>query len=219
MTDELLEEQVRYYRARAPEYDATSRPPGDPFASIANGAMRDLARLGPVRRAIELGAGTGEYTRRLAEMAEDVVAVDTSPEMLDLNAAKVHRSNVRRVVADAFQWQPDHRADLVMFGALLSHIPRSRFDAFWDAVDRMLAPGGRVFVFDESQRGLSPEERVGGGDPDVAVRTLEDGRRFRIVKILWDVGELEARLATIGWHAELTLEDPFYWGTVERAPG
>ena len=31
--DALLAEQVRYYRERAPEYDATSRPEGDPYAA------------------------------------------------------------------------------------------------------------------------------------------------------------------------------------------
>ena len=51
----------------------------------------------------------------------------------------------------------------------------------------------------------------------MVVRTLEDGRRFRIVKVLWDPAELEARLAAIVWRARLVRADPFYWGTVERA--
>ena len=215
MTDDLLLEQVDYYRARAPEYDATSRPPGDPFADLTAVAMGDLRALGPVDRAIELGAGTGQFTALLAEIAAEVIAVDSAPEMLALNAAKVRAPNVERVVGDVFEWRPTERADLVMFGALLSHVPDDRFGAFWAAVGDMLRPGGRAFIFDESIGGLSPEEWT--GEAGVVVRTLEDGRRFRIVKVLWDPAELEARLASIGWRARLVRADPFYWGTVERA--
>ena len=214
MTDELLREQVDYYRARAPEYDATSRSPDDPYADLTAEAMAELRALGPVARAIELGAGTGQFTALLAEIATEVVAVDSSPEMLALNAEKVPAANVRREAADVFRWRPDTTADLVMFGALLSHIPADRFDAFWSRVDAMLASGGKVFLFDESIRGLSPEEWT--GQTGVSVRTLGDGRRFRIVKVLWDHVALEARLATIGWRARLVRRDPFYWGTVER---
>ena len=49
------------------------------------------------------------------------------------------------------------------------------------------------------------------------IRTLTDGRRFRIIKVLWDPPELAARLAGLGWQATFTREDPFFWGTVRRA--
>ncbi len=60
--DEPIAEQIRYYRARAPEYDATSRASGDPLRVIVDEAADALLRLGPVGRAIELGAGTGQFT-------------------------------------------------------------------------------------------------------------------------------------------------------------
>ena len=219
MTDELLREQIRYYRARAPEYDATTRPPGDPFADLAAEAVADLRRIGPVDLAIELGAGTGQWTRHVTAIARAVVAVDAAPETLELNAANVPAANVRRVVADAFEFVPDRPADLVVFSALLSHIPSVRFDAFWQAVDRALAAHGRVWLFDESPHGLWREEWVIDPDHEIVERTLEDGRRFRIVKVLWDPSDLTARLAAIGWHASLVRRDPFYWGIVMRARG
>ncbi len=216
MSDELLREQVSYYRARAPEYDATSRPPGDPFAEIAVSGIGQLLALGPVHRAIELGAGTGQFTGHLASIADQVVAVDTSPEMLEINASKVPAQNVERLVGDVFDWAPEQRADLVAFGFLFSHVPRSRFDAFWASVGKMLAPGGRVFLMDESAHGAWREESAAGGDADIAVRTLADGRRFRIVKVLWEPADLQGRLAVAGWRAELVRRDPFYWGVAER---
>ena len=143
--------------------------------------------------AIELGAGTGQFTRTLASIADRVIALDTSPEALDLNAAKVPAPNVDRVVGDAFVFAPGRRADLVMFGFLLSHIPRSQFVAFWEGVGRMLTSGGRVFVVDEAPHGVWSEERD-RDDDDVVLRTL---------------------LAELGWRAMLTRRDPFYWGRVE----
>jgi SAM-dependent methyltransferase len=212
--DHLLEEQVRYYRKRAPEYDATS-PQGGPFADITAMAVAELRALGPVEHAIELGAGTGQFTGVLAELARRVTAVDTSPEVLELNAAKVPASNVERVVGDAFDWRPSHPAEIVMFGALLSHIPRERFATFWGAVAEMLAPGGSAFVIDESPHGLWQEEYTSDAK-EIAIRTLRDGRRFRIVKVLWATDELASALRELNWDAQLTRHDPFYWGTVRR---
>lgn len=214
MTDELLAEQVRYYRARAPEYDATSHPDGDPFADVMARAVADLRALGPVRRVIELGAGTGQFTGLLASTAEVVVAVDTAPEALALLRDKVDAGNVETVVGDVFTWVPDDPAELVMFSALFSHIPTDRFGAFWWSIDRMLAPGGRVFVFDESPHGLWSEQAT--GDDEIVERTLQDGRRFRIVKVLWNPDDLSRRLSDAGWRAGFVREDPFYWGVVER---
>jgi demethylmenaquinone methyltransferase/2-methoxy-6-polyprenyl-1,4-benzoquinol methylase len=216
VTDHLLSEQIRYYRARAPEYDATSRPPGDPFASLAAEAVADLQRLGPVDLAIELGAGTGQWTGFVAALAREVIAVDAAPETLELNAVNVSAPNVRRVVADAFEFVPERRAELVVFSALLSHIPSNRFDSFWESVGRSLAPTGRVWLFDESPHGLWREEWVVDPAHEIVERTLEDGRRFRIVKVLWDPADLARRLAAIGWRASLVRRDPFYWGTVTR---
>jgi SAM-dependent methyltransferase len=214
VTDELLAEQVRYYRERAPEYDVTAVPHDHPFGAPMARIAGDLRALGPVATAIELGAGTGEWTGALASIAESVVAVDASPEALALLRAKVDAGNVTTVAADVMTWRPDAPADLIVFGALFSHIPSDRFDAFWSAVDEMLAPGGRVFVIDEAPHALWPEEWT--AQDEVVIRTLQDGRRFRVVKVLWEPEALAGRLWSIGWVATFLREDPFYWGVVTR---
>jgi SAM-dependent methyltransferase len=212
MTDERLAEQIRYYQERAPEYDATS-PSGDDWDDLMARVAADLHALGPVERAIELGAGTGQFTPLVASIAASVIAVDSSPAALERLRARFDARNVETVAADVFRWRPDKPADLVVFRALWSHIPTDRFDAFWSAIDRMLAPGGRVFVIDEARHDLWSEEATG---QDEVVRTLQDGRQFRIVKVLWDPEALSERLDAAGWRARFTREDPLYWGVVER---
>jgi len=214
--DDLMDEQIRYYRARAPEYDATSRPEGDPFAAITAQAVEALRRLGPVEHAIELGAGTGTFTSIVAEVARHVTAVDSSAEMLELNRAKVPAPQVERVVADVFDWRPARPAQLIVFTFLLSHIPRERFEAFWDVIGRSVTPDGRAFLMDESAHARWREEQAMEPGAEIVRRTLIDGRIFRVVKVLWDPAELAERLAGIGWQARFERSDPFFWGTVGR---
>jgi ubiquinone/menaquinone biosynthesis C-methylase UbiE len=214
--DTLIAEQVRYYRERASEYDQTSRPDGDPFAAIHDEIVADLSSLGPVDRAIELGAGTGAFTGAVGAISKEAIALDASPEMLAINRSRVDAPNVERIVGDVFTWAPDELADVVIFAFLLSHIPDGRFEGFWAAVERMLRPGGVAFVADEARHELWREEPAADPAGQLVYRTLNDGRRFRIVKVLWDPDELTRRLSRLGWDAVLKRQGPFLWGTVTR---
>ena len=110
-----------------------------------------------------------------------------------------------------FSWQPPRQFDVVAFGFWLSHVPPQRFDGFWHLVREALRPGGRVFFIDNAV----PIEQAASAngrhvdtpwsrtwlDQGVSVRTLADGRQFRIVKRTWDPAELEHELADLGWSA------------------
>lgn len=211
----LIEEQIAYYRARAGEYDATSTPPDDPFAADAE-RIRDALRASELRgRVLELAAGTGQWTGLLAELADELVATDASPEMLDLNAAKVGDARVRYRVADAFSLAPSNAHDVVFFGFFLSHVPPAQFEPFWGVVDGLLAPGGRAVFVDEAAHGLWDEDWV---DREAAIvrRPLSDGTVHRAVKVLWRPDDLARRLEELGWAASVHGEGPFYWGTASR---
>jgi SAM-dependent methyltransferase len=212
----LLDEQIRYYRARAGEYDATSAPPGDPFAANAERIRAAIREFAPTGRVLELAAGTGLWTSLLAELAPELTAVDASPEMLRLNAQKVADPRVRYVVSDIFALRPDAAWDVVFFAAWLSHVPPGHFDAFWELVAGLLAPGGRVFIVDEAPHALWAEDWVHDA-PGVVRRTLNDGVVHRAVKIVWRPDELEERLRGLGWDARLETSGPFYWGSASRA--
>jgi demethylmenaquinone methyltransferase/2-methoxy-6-polyprenyl-1,4-benzoquinol methylase len=216
---ELLDEQIRYYRARASEYDATSPGGHDPFEPDLDQARRALRAFAPRGRVLELAAGTGLWTGILADLADELVATDASPEMLALNRGKVgERRNVRYEVADAFD--PGGEAfDVIFFGFFLSHVPHDRFDAFWATLRRRLAPGGRVFFVDEAEHGLWREDWIDEG-AGIVRRTLTDGTEHRAVKVLWRPEALGTRLIGLGWHAAIQASGPFYWGSgVPISPG
>jgi SAM-dependent methyltransferase len=215
---ELIDEQIAYYRARAAEYDATSTPEDDRFEAHTDRVRAALHAFEPRGRVLELAAGTGQWTGILAELADELVVTDASPEMLELNRARVgDRPNVRHAVADAFDPAIAGPFDAVFFGFFLSHVPRGRLEAFWAVLDGLLGPDGRVFLVDE---GMHDEWREDWVDREAGVvrRPLADGSVHRAVKVLWRPAELTARLAELGWDASVQSSGPFYWGTAVRLP-
>ena len=212
---DLLDEQIAYYRARAAEYDATSTEDGNPFAAHDD-AIRDALRASAPRgRVLELGAGTGQWTGLLADVADELVVTDASPEMLALNRAKVGERGAEYRVIDAFALEATHGFDGVFFGFLLSHVPPDRFDAFWDGVAGVLVPGGRVFFVDEGRHFELREDWVDQA-AGVVRRRLRDGSLHRAVKVLWRPEDLAGSLDALGWEASVTAAGPFYWGIARR---
>src|SRR6201984_2276552 len=57
--------------------------------------------LGPGMRVLEVGCGTGYFTQELARSGADVIAIDVSPELLEIAKAKCSASNVRYEIQDA----------------------------------------------------------------------------------------------------------------------
>lgn len=225
----LLEEQKAYYRARAPEYDEwfLRRGPYDggpeenrrwwaEFDEV-RAALRSFAPSGQI---LELACGTGWWTKELAPYAEGITAVDASPEVIELNRQRMAGVfRVDYVLADLFQWEPSKAYDVVFFSFWLSHVPADRFRDFWEKVRIALEPEGRVFFVDSLQRSTAvrmsrPAGADGGG---VEIRTLGDGREFRVVKIRYDAEHLQANLAQLGWVGEVTSTERFFiYGQVGR---
>lgn len=212
---ELLDDQIAYYRARAEEYDRTSTPEDDRYAPHADRIRAEMRSLNLRGRVLEIAAGTGQWTGLLAETAADLVALDSSPEMLALNRARTAGRGIRFVVGDAFALAATHDHDVVFFGFFLSHVPPERFEAFWTTVEGLLAPGGRVVFVDEGRHEDWVEDWV---DPSSGVvrRTLLDGSVHRAVKVLWDAPGLAGRLTALGWNASVIPSGPFYWGVAQR---
>ncbi|MBO0684866.1 MAG: class I SAM-dependent methyltransferase [Candidatus Dormibacteraeota bacterium] len=231
---DLLQEQVAYYRARAPEYDQWWNREGAwdlgpefnrAWAGEIDRVRAILDAFGPGGDVLELAAGTGGLTVELARHANRLTAVDSSPEALALNRAKLAGSAVpvEYVVADLFEWKPPRRYDLVFFSFWLSHVPAERFEAFWDLVAGAVAPGGRFFLLDNATprpelRRRFPHVRLPGYmvegprsvndlDEGVSLRQVSDGRRFRIVKRYWQPDQLRVDLERLGWQATAAETD------------
>ena len=204
--EQLLAEQVAYYRAIAAEYEQHALPfAGGDELSAALDAFR------PAGSVLELACGTGVWTEQLLHHATDITAVDAAPEMIRIAADRVNSERVRFVQANIFEWEPDRRYDVVFLGFWLSHVPLERFASFWSLVAACLSPGGRVFFVDDAYR--TADELIEGAVSSTIRRRLNNGTAYRAVKVPHQTDELEQRLARSGWRVTVTQTiGPFYWG-------
>ena len=205
--EQLLAEQVAYYRALAAEYS-------DHFLDFPGGeeVVAALEAFRPTGDVLELACGPGTWTPALLRHAATVTAVDAAPEMLAIASARIDDERLRFIEADVFSWRPDRRYDVVFFGFWLSHVPLERFESFWSLVGDCLGPNGRVFFIDDGYR--TPEELIEGEHSSTIQRRLNDGTAFRAVKVPVTPSGLEARLSLLGWRISvMPTSGPFFWGS------
>jgi SAM-dependent methyltransferase len=227
--DSLLIEQIAYYRARAGEYDEWFLRRGrydrgpelnrrwfDETAEV----RRALAGFKPAGEVLELACGTGIWTVELLPYASRLTAVDAVAEVLAINRDRTQSSKVAYIQADLFNWRPQKDYDMVFFSFWLSHVPPERFDSFWEMVARALKPGGRVFFIDSQYDSTSTaaDHQLKEKESTCATRQLNDGRRFEIVKVFYDLPDLSRLLSNMGWNCTLAATpNYFFYGFAEKA--
>ena len=139
-----------------PERDAWQKP---------HEVIRALA-LKPDARVADLGAGTGYFSARLANMLPKgrVYAVDIEPDMFRYLEARAKREGLRNLIAVA--GAPDdprlpEKVDLILLVDVYHHIEdRARY---FRKLSASLRPGGRIAVIDfklDSPQGPPPSARI-----------------------------------------------------------
>ncbi len=209
--DRKLDEQVRYYRAMAPEYDAWADRRGPYDRGLRNeGWFAEKQRLAaalqdfdPTGHVLEIAGGTGKWTEQLVRYATTLTVIDAATEPLERNERRLgdQAASVNYCHEDFFSWDPPRQYDVVFFSYWLSHVPPERFEAFWDRVAACLAPDGRVFLIDNMATGPAKQlDAETPGDDEVSVlRQAPDGSTYRVWKVLWRPDELRDALADLGW--------------------
>jgi len=98
--------------------------------------------LGPRMSVLELGCGTGYFTRELARSGAEIVALDVSPELLEIARANCSAPNVRYEIQNAYDLSyPDAIFDSVVGSSVLHHLEIQ--DALRE-IYRVLKPGGTI---------------------------------------------------------------------------
>lgn len=213
--DDIIAEQIEYYRKRAPGYDAEAAKAAEQRVSEGREIDAALDAFRPTAHVLEIACGTGLGTRRLLKHASAVTALDSSPEVIDLARDKLANDpRVRFVVADIFHWEPPERYDVVYFRFWLTHVPPERFEAFWHRVARALKPEGRVF-FEDEMEGAFEEEHL--DEPHLVRRATVSGGIYRVVKVFRNPQELEKSLRELGWDIRVHTVGLLIWGEGRRA--
>ena len=175
---ELRKSQIEFYHKLAPDYDRQVNAE----AIAENSHYRNLFPAGAAfRRGLDLGCGTGNWTRGLLEVCEQVLAVDASPDMIAAAREKLGERGIDYRVVDVLAFPDLGTFDVVFSTFWISHVPLELHDDFWAWVARSLEIGGKVIFQDSMAQGPG-----GGGD----CRRLPSGETFRIVKNAYDFDRL-----------------------------
>ncbi len=101
----------------------------------------------PCDQALDIGCGTGGFSRLLAQRAQHVLALDLSPQMIRIAQERsMQCSNIEYQVADVLQVEmPPARFDCIASIATLHHLP---LELMLEKLKAALKPGGVLLVLD-----------------------------------------------------------------------
>jgi len=210
-----------YYRARADEFEDWYRRRGSyqhgPEADAAwNRELGEMDRfIEPLgdRTVLEVAAGTGWWTRRLAPRNR-VIATDYAPEMIACARRLAGPSDaVERCRADAYRLPvAEGSVDACFFGFWLSHVPVSRSVEFMREARRVVRPGGWLWLVDSAQSRTSGHQgqRVVGPRVQQQRRTLADGSDYDIWKIYWSPLDLRFLFGLVCDQVEVATTEQYF---------
>jgi demethylmenaquinone methyltransferase/2-methoxy-6-polyprenyl-1,4-benzoquinol methylase len=142
-----LDREVEFFDKFAAEH-------GD-YDVLGDGAYRRLTQIfeervrpRPGERCVDLGCGTGAFTRRLTRFGLDVTGMDISP--ISVQRANEHADGARFVVGDiTATGLPERSFDIIVYSGVLHHFASAMLRAsVLKEGFRLLTDGGRLFAFD-----------------------------------------------------------------------
>jgi tRNA (cmo5U34)-methyltransferase len=153
----MTDDAVAMFEAHAASYEALRRrlvPSFDAFYGTAVAAL-ELAGC-PLRRVLDLGAGTGLLSRAIALEHPDceLVLLDGSPAMLE-QARRSLGDRARYVTGDLADALPPGPWDAVVSALAIHHLEDAAKRELFERVHHGLSPGG-VFVNAEQVKGPTP---------------------------------------------------------------
>ncbi|BAU14452.1 methyltransferase type 11 [Leptolyngbya sp. NIES-3755] len=97
------------------------------------------------QKVLEIGCGTGEFSRVLADRGWEVCAIDLSSNMIEI-ARSQSLSNIDFQVADVLKWEfPIEQFDVIVSIATLHHVS---LELLLPKIKAALKPGGKLVILD-----------------------------------------------------------------------
>lgn len=200
-----------YYAARAPEYDEVYRKRERQADLRAIESW--LPPLFANATVLEIACGTGYWTQFIARSAARIVAIDASPETMDIAKLSVPESKVEFLVGDAYNLPPrPDRLEAAFAGFWFSHVPKARRRPFLEGLGRLLTPGAQVVLLDNLyvEGSSSPIAETDSEGNTYQSRKLKDGTTHRVLKNFPSEAELQSSIAGLGTGGSLSTWQ-YFW--------
>ncbi|GLW55555.1 class I SAM-dependent methyltransferase [Kitasatospora phosalacinea] len=160
--------------------------------------LLDLARVGPGTRLLEVGTGWGELALRAAARGAEVVTVTLSAEQLALARRRIAGAGQSARVDVRLCDYRDVRGefDAIVSVEMIEAVGRPFWPAYFTALDRLLAPGGRVAL----QAITMPHERMlaSSGTYTWILKYVFPGGQIPSLRAIADTAAAHTRLRTVG---------------------
>jgi SAM-dependent methyltransferase len=144
---------------------------------------------------LELGCGTGYFTQELARSGADVIAIDVSPELLEIARSNCSAPNVRYQIENAYALSyPEAVFDSVVGSSVLHHL---EIAAALCNIYRVLKPGGTIYFTEPNM--LNPQIAIQKNIPWIK-RKLGDSPdetaffRWALRRLLEQMGYSDVRI-------------------------
>jgi predicted TPR repeat methyltransferase len=109
-------------------------------------SLRETLAFIKFDKCLEIGCGTGKNTECLMSFANNIIAVDLTPEMLFKAKEKIKSKKVTFVQADINDdWTfVSHKVDLIVFSLVLEHI--ENLDSIFKKASETINSGGYIYI-------------------------------------------------------------------------
>jgi SAM-dependent methyltransferase len=141
------------------------------------------------KRVLEIGCGTGLFTKEICKTANEIIAIDISEDLIRLAQRRINKKNVTFVIDNAYKTAfCDNYYDFVIGSSSLHHL---MIDKALKEIYRLLKPNGK-FMFTEPnmlnpqiaiQKNISFIKKMAGDSPDETAFM-----RWSLAKRLVEVG-------------------------------
>lgn len=131
------------YNSWAEQYDSNKNRTRDLEAI----SIRQTLKGQKFKNCLEIGCGTGKNTEWLVSIADKILAIDFSEEMLSKAKQKINSEKVKFIQADiGKEWSfIDHTTyDLATFSLVLEHI--ENLDLIFQKLKEVIQPNGIIYI-------------------------------------------------------------------------
>jgi ubiquinone/menaquinone biosynthesis C-methylase UbiE len=217
--DSIADEMQSYYDERSSEYEQIYLRDNPPRRKEIDDEAQYIRSLCRNKNVLDLPCGTGYWTTRISQDADDIVASDCSPGMIVEAQKKEFGCPISFCRADINRLPfADRSFDIILLGFWFSHQPKQEQTKLFADLSRLVKEGGLIWMIDNNAiaegdiSAIVDYDYAGNG---YKYRELSDGRKFMILKNYFSEQELNETFEPF-FGIERLFFGEYYWSATLR---